>query len=181
MTQTPPRSTALSTYYWLGIVFMAISIVLVLLTAMGLVLSLVRHTNPAYLVLVFFPAAAFALAGILFIVTASRRPTARQDATGTSGFAAHGLSFDVGVVERHRVDFAWDQMWGNVTITVDGVPLQNDLQMFSVSLVKSWDFPVGVTEVHQVRIEKHRALFFSFARPQLILAFVDGQFVARKD
>jgi len=181
MTQTPPRSNALTTYFWLGIVFMMISIVLVLITAIGIVLSIARETNGAFIVLGFFPAAIFGFVGIMFIITAGRQPTARQDATGTSGFAAHGLSFDVGVVERHRVDFAWDQMWGNVTINVDGVPLQHDLQMFSVSLVKSWDFPVGVTEVHQVRIEKHRALFFSFARPQPILAFVDGQFVARKD
>jgi hypothetical protein len=182
MTQSTAPSTAHSTYFWLGIVFTIISVVLTLVAALGITLGIILGNGAAWFAaLAVVPAIFFFSTGVIFIITASRMPTARQDATGTTGFAAHGLSIDVGVVERHRVDFAWDQMWGNATVTVDGVPLVHDLQMFSLSLVKSWDFPVGVTEVHQVRIEKHRALLFSFARPQPLIAFVDGQFVARQD
>jgi hypothetical protein len=182
MTQLSARSTAHSAYFWVGIVFTIVSVVLTLIAALGITAGIIYATGAAGLAaLAVLPAIFFFSAGVIFIITASRTPTARQDATGTTGFAAHGLSFDVGVVERHRVDFAWDQMWGNATVTVDGVQLVHDLQMFSLSLVKTWDFPVGVTEVHQVRIEKHRPLLFSWARPQPLVAFVDGQFVARKD
>lgn len=181
MTQVPIRSSALSTYFWLGIVFTSVSIVLALVAAIGITLGVVYANEAAWFsVLAFFPAVFFFSTGVIFTITAGRTPTARQDASGTSGFAAHGFSFDVGVVERHRVDFAWDQMWGNATVTVDGVPLVQDLQMFSLSLVKSWDVTIGVTEIHHVRIEKHRPLLFSWARPQPLFAFVDGTLVARQ-
>jgi hypothetical protein len=76
------------------------------------------------------------------------------------------------------VVFSFNKVWGNLSITVDGVPIRNELQMFSVSLVRRYQFPVGRQERHEVVIEKHRELLFAGFRPQLCRAFVDGHLVA---
>jgi len=88
------------------------------------------------------------------------------------------MTFRVGQVEQHEVAFSFDKMWGGRKIEVDGVSVMDDVLLLSLSLTKVWEFPVGTTEVHQVRIEHHRPLVFSFARRQPIKAFVDGQLVA---
>ena len=87
------------------------------------------------------------------------------------------LHFRVGVHEFHDVLYSWNQMWGGLKITVDGVNILNTVRMFSVSLVKAYEFTVGVDEKHTVRIEKKRALFFSGFRPQIVTVMVDGQIV----
>jgi hypothetical protein len=89
------------------------------------------------------------------------------------------LSFVVGTEEQHTVVFTFNKFWGNLSITVDGVSVANTVQFMSFNLVSSWDFVVGVTEQHAVRIEKHRALAFAGFRPQPVYAFVDGVLVAQ--
>jgi hypothetical protein len=95
----------------------------------------------------------------------------------SAGFKC-ALSFEVGTGEKHRVDFRFDQMWGGLTISVDGVPVKRDLRIFSVSLVKTYELTVGQTESHVVRIDKTRVLFFAGFRRQVVRAYVDGQLVA---
>jgi hypothetical protein len=92
--------------------------------------------------------------------------------------AAMQLTFDVGTQETHRVIFSFDKFTGRLTITVDGVPVTRELHMLSASLVKRYQFAVGVNERHDIVIEKHRKLLFAGFRPQLCRAFVDGQLVA---
>lgn len=87
------------------------------------------------------------------------------------------LTFPVGEPPQ-TVEFSWDQMWGRLSITVDGQSVVNTVQMFSVSTVKTYEFEVGDEPRHQVRIEKHRARFFAGFRPQPVYAFVDGVLVA---
>ncbi len=89
------------------------------------------------------------------------------------------MSFDVGADERHHVQFAFNKFWGGLTISVDGVSVVKQIRMFSVSLVKTYEFTVGVSEQHTVRIDKHRKLLFAGVRPQPVLAYVDGQLVAQ--
>jgi hypothetical protein len=55
------------------------------------------------------------------------------------------------------------------------------LVTLSFRLVTAFDFRVGQDEVHAVRIEKHRPLVASFARPQPIKGFVDGVLIAEND
>ncbi|MEP6842823.1 MAG: hypothetical protein ABJA11_04830 [Pseudolysinimonas sp.] len=89
------------------------------------------------------------------------------------------LNFPVGTAEVHEVVFTFDKFWGFLTITVDGVPVVDTLQLFSARLVSSWTFWVGTSEAHQVRIDKHRKLVFAGFRPQPVVAFVDGIPVAQ--
>jgi hypothetical protein len=88
------------------------------------------------------------------------------------------LSFEVGQSERHRVDFAFDKFWGRLTIAVDGNSVVDQVRLFSVSLVKSYEFTVGDLEKHAVRIDKHRMAYLAGFRPQPVKACVDGQLVA---
>lgn len=89
------------------------------------------------------------------------------------------LGFLVGDHEQHAVYFSWNQMWGGLKISVDGVNVVNTVQMFSVSLVTSYEFTVGDEEKHVVRIEKRRKLFAGGFRPQTLVALVDGSVVSK--
>jgi hypothetical protein len=87
------------------------------------------------------------------------------------------FSFNVGVNEKHRVDFSFDQFIGNLEIRIDGQPGLKDFRMFSLSLTKRYEFTVGVSEPHAVVIEKKRKLFLAGFRPQQYRIFIDGQLV----
>jgi len=87
------------------------------------------------------------------------------------------FSFMVGVNEKHRVDFSFDQFMGNLEIRVDGEQAVKDFRMFSLSLTKRYEFTVGVDERHNIIIEKKRKLFLAGLRPQQYRVFIDGQLV----
>ncbi|GAA2548082.1 hypothetical protein GCM10010435_16790 [Winogradskya consettensis] len=89
------------------------------------------------------------------------------------------MVFDVGSDERHQVRFTFNKFWGNLSIEVDGVNVVKTLRVASVTLVKSYDFVVGLQEQHHIHIEKHRKQLFAGFRPQLVYAYVDGQLVAQ--
>jgi hypothetical protein len=84
------------------------------------------------------------------------------------------FSFEVGTAERHLVSFDFNQTWGNLSITVDGQVLVNDLRMLSLALTKTYTFEIGTRERHTVRIEKKRKLFLAGLRPQKYRVFVDN-------
>jgi len=88
------------------------------------------------------------------------------------------MSFDVGVTERHLVQFSFNKFWGNLSIKVDGANVVQTVRLGSIELVKRYEFVVGVHEQHHVRIEKHRQQLFAGFRPQPVYAYVDGQLVA---
>jgi hypothetical protein len=88
------------------------------------------------------------------------------------------VKFEVGESEQHEVVYSWDQMWGSRSIKVDGKAIQKSRTVLSFSLKQMNEFQVGVTEKHDVRIEKTRQLLFAGFRPQKIQAFVDGKQVA---
>ena len=89
------------------------------------------------------------------------------------------MTFEVGVEEKHTVFFSFDKFWGGLSIAVDGNSVVSTTQVFSLNLVASWQFPVGVNEVHHVQIDKHRAVLFAGFRPQPVYAYVDGVVVAQ--
>ena len=125
--------------------------------------------------------------GIVCFVVRSKDPSPKSESQGANTLQAgdlgktHLLTFTVGVREQHTVAYSFDQVWGWLTISVDGVTIITKLVTYTLRLVSRFEFPVGETEVHTVRIERHRALLFSFARPQPIKAFVDGVLVAETD
>jgi hypothetical protein len=91
------------------------------------------------------------------------------------------FSFEVGEREHHSVEFSFNQMWGNLKITVDGEPVYRDLRTFSLSLVKRYELTVGDEEEHEVVIEHERKLLLAGLRPQKYRVYVDGELVLKRE
>ena len=87
------------------------------------------------------------------------------------------FSFTVGSNEQHRVDFAFDQVIGNLEIKVDGETAIKDFRFASLKLTKRYELTVGVNEKHNLVIEKKRKLFLAGVRPQRYRVFIDGQLI----
>jgi len=91
------------------------------------------------------------------------------------------FTFGVGDKEKHRVTFRFNQIWGNLKITVDDSVVVRDFQTFSLHLTKKWEFSVGEGEPHKVTIEKERKLILAGFRKQKYRAFVDSVLVAEHE
>jgi hypothetical protein len=87
------------------------------------------------------------------------------------------FSFEVGLHEKHVVSLDYNQMIGLLSISVDNREVINELRMFSLSLVKAYDFFVGTNERHAVRIEKERKLFLAGLRKQKYRVYIDGHLI----
>jgi len=92
-----------------------------------------------------------------------------------AGPIAMQFSFEVGFEEKHVVRLDYNQMIGQLSIYVDNREVINELRMFSLSLVRKYEFVVGENERHSVRIEKERKLFMAGLRKQKYRVYVDGQ------
>jgi len=91
------------------------------------------------------------------------------------------FAFEVGVNEKHSVVYSWDQVWGGLSMTVDGIRVLKKRQILGFSLVTAEEITVGDVEKHVVRVEKRRELLLAGFRPQILTAFVDGQQVAQAE
>jgi hypothetical protein len=91
------------------------------------------------------------------------------------------MTFTVGERETHLVEFSFDKFWGRLQINVDGQSVIDTVRLFSIGLVKAWEFSVGIDERHAVRIEKRRERVFAGFRPQPVTAYVDGVVVMQRD
>src|ERR1700722_17194207 len=89
------------------------------------------------------------------------------------------FEFEVGESERHNVAFQFDQLWGPLKISVDGKPVFRKLGMFSLRRTSGYEFSVGSSELHQVRIEKTRKALVGGFQAQECVAYVDGQEMGR--
>ncbi|MCR8636598.1 hypothetical protein [Paenibacillus radicis (ex Xue et al. 2023)] len=83
------------------------------------------------------------------------------------------FSFEVGVKEKHIVEFKFNQIIGNLSISIDQQRRVTDFRMFSLSLIKTYEFKVGKQEMHDVRIEKERKLLLAGFRKSKYKVFID--------
>ena len=88
------------------------------------------------------------------------------------------FEFEVGESERHNVAFRFDQRWGPLVISVDGEPVIKKLEVFSLKRTGRYEFSVGSSEPHQVRIEKTRRALMGGFQAQDCVAYGDGHEVA---
>lgn len=118
--------------------------------------------------------------GVFLCVALAKDPSRRSPGVSRSGRVAttHTLAFTVGDRETHNVVYTFDQMWGWLTISVDGKLIVKKFITNSFQLKRVFEFEVGQHERHIVRIEKTRPLFFAGLNPQPIRAFCDGVQVA---
>jgi len=89
------------------------------------------------------------------------------------------FEFEVGENERHNVVFQFDQLWGPLKISVDGKRVIRKLGMFSLRRTSGYEFSVGSSELHQVRIEKTRKALVGGFQAQECVAYVDGREMGR--
>jgi hypothetical protein len=89
------------------------------------------------------------------------------------------FDFEVGDAERQNVAFTWDQLWGPMKISVDGKQVVRKLGWFSLRRTKGYEFSVGSSEMHQVRIAKTAQAPMGGFQAQECVAYVDGQEIGR--
>ena len=97
---------------------------------------------------------------------------------GGDGRHEMSLDFNVGSDPSHLVSFHFNKMVGNLVISVDGNPVIKDFRLFSLKSTKRYELLVGEPS-HEVAIEKRRPRIFAGFRSQEIVAYVDGEEVAR--
>ena len=85
------------------------------------------------------------------------------------------VQVDVGADERHLLDVTWDQVWGVLTILVDGVEALEERHLFGLRRVRRYALTVGEHEVHEVVLEKRKQLLIGGIAKQKIEVFVDGE------
>ncbi len=83
------------------------------------------------------------------------------------------FSFKVGNTEEHEVEFYFNQIWGNLYISVDGQKIIKDFEFMSFEFTKSFSITIGTEEEHYVRIEQERYKIFGGLRKQKYRAFID--------
>ncbi len=112
------------------------------------------------------------------------------------------IKFTVGKQETHAVEFRWGRFFGTTKVLVDGrvalsgMPVVldelNPLTHFrmlcevltkgdvQIKLLRTWDLPVGRSEVHAVSIVKERPRVLAGFRPSNFWVFVDGELILER-
>jgi hypothetical protein len=70
------------------------------------------------------------------------------------------FSFEVGELEKHQVDFNFNQLYGTLLIRVDDKPVYQATRLLNEPVHEVFDFMVGNAERFPVRIEKRRKPLF---------------------
>ena len=70
------------------------------------------------------------------------------------------FSFEVGEIEKHQVEFKFNQLYGTLLISVDQMPIRRVTRLLNEPIQEIFDFTVGNTERWPVRIEKRRKPLF---------------------
>lgn len=67
---------------------------------------------------------------------------------------------EIGEVEKHTIEFTFNQLFGQLTIKVDNKEVKKHHWLFNEPLAETYDFSVGDRENIAVRIEKRRKPLF---------------------
>jgi hypothetical protein len=70
------------------------------------------------------------------------------------------FSFEVGELEKHHVEFNFNQLYGTLLIRVDNKPVRRATRLLNEPIHETFDFVVGNAERWPVRIEKRRKPLF---------------------
>jgi hypothetical protein len=82
---------------------------------------------------------------------------------------------EIGDEERHVLDVSWDQVWGLMSIRVDGTEIVHRRHLFGLRRVRRFELSVGDHEVHKVVVEKRKTLLVGGVRHQAVDVLVDGE------
>ncbi len=65
---------------------------------------------------------------------------------------------EIGTEERHVLDVSWDQVWGLMSVRVDGNEVVHRRHLFGFRRLRRYELSVGEHEVHKVVVEKRKTL-----------------------
>jgi hypothetical protein len=82
---------------------------------------------------------------------------------------------EIGSEEQHVLDVSWDQVWGLMSVRLDGNEVVHRRHLFGLRRVRRYELSVGEREVHQVAVEKRKTLLVGGVRHQAIDVYVDGE------
>lgn len=86
------------------------------------------------------------------------------------------FDFTVGESEIHKVDFYFNQFWGKLFIELDGTKILKTVRFYSFNLTKEYEFDVGISEKHAVKIEITRKQFLAGFREYNAKVYIDNVF-----
>jgi hypothetical protein len=87
------------------------------------------------------------------------------------------FEIEVGVSEKHRVGFHWNQFWGVVRIDVDSIQVLRKLSFIARQASRRYEVSVGSSEVHKVVVERTKTPLYGSLEQQAFRVFVDDRFV----
>jgi len=70
------------------------------------------------------------------------------------------FNIEVGQLEKHVVEFSFNQLCGDLVIRVDDKPVYQSTRLFNEPIREVYDFVVDGLEKNAVRIEKQRKPLF---------------------
>ena len=70
------------------------------------------------------------------------------------------FSLEVGEIERTQIEYAFNQLLGQLCIRVNQQAVKNQVRLFDEPLTETHTLEVGKSERISVRIEKERKLLF---------------------
>jgi len=70
------------------------------------------------------------------------------------------FSLEIGEVEKHTIDYEFNQLFGALTIKVNNQPIKKHVRLFDEPVKELHVFFVGNQEQFTVKIEKERKLLF---------------------
>jgi hypothetical protein len=70
------------------------------------------------------------------------------------------FKIEVGEVEKHLVEFNYNQLAGSLLIKVDNKPIHRSVRLLNEPVAEVYHFVVGQMERSEVRIEKIRKQLF---------------------
>jgi hypothetical protein len=85
------------------------------------------------------------------------------------------FTVEIGNEEKQVINYSFNKFWGNVKITVNGKKVKDDFRLYSLDLVKTYEFIVGLNERHDIKIQKIRPLFNAGFRSNTYRIFVDNE------
>jgi hypothetical protein len=70
------------------------------------------------------------------------------------------FSLEIGVIEKHTVEYEFNQLLGTLIIKVNDKPIKKHIRLFDEPVNELHVFVVGNQEKFSVKIEKERKLLF---------------------
>jgi len=87
------------------------------------------------------------------------------------------FKLEVGNKEKHLIEFNFNLFWGSLYIKVDNRRIIKDFEIYSLKLIRTYEFEVGVKEKHIIRIEMQRKLFFACFRKRHYKVYLDNNLI----